>query len=191
LDRKQEAIRSARNAARSARRALSPAYRAAASRIIVDRLLRMHEFTACRTLACYLPMPDEVDASAAIARAWRMQKQVFAPVIDRDGAMLFRELTPDTQLHRNWYGLWEPESGSQISAQELDLVVTPVVAFDRHRHRIGMGSAYFDRCFAFLKNAKHWRRPKLVGVAFDCQRVEKIKPNPWDIPLYKVITEHR
>jgi len=118
-----------------------------------------------------------------------MQKQVFAPVIDPYGMMVFFELTPETKMRRNWYGLWEPEAGSQISARELDLVVTPVVAFDQDRNRIGMGSAYFDRCFAFLKNRKHWLRPKLVGVAFECQRVEKIKPNPWDIPLYKVITE--
>ena len=190
MNRRQDAIRNARNAARSARRALTPNYRLAASRTIVDRLCRMHEFVACRTLACYLPMADEVDATAAIARAWRMRKAVFAPVIDQDGTMVFSELTPQTQLRRNWYGLWEPENGSQISAQELDLVVTPVVAFDRYGHRIGMGSAYFDRCFAFLKNKKHWLRPKLVGVAFNCQQVEKIKPNPWDIPLYRVLTEH-
>ena len=191
MARKQEAIASARNAARSARRALTPDYRATASRTISDRILRMHEFKACESLACYLPMPDEVDATAVIDRAWRMHKHVYAPVIDRDGTMVFSELTPETRLRRNWYGLWEPESGSQIQPQKLDLVVTPVVAFDENRHRIGMGSAYFDRCFAFLKHKTFWLRPKLVGVAFDCQQVEKIKPNPWDIPLYKVITEHR
>ena len=158
--------------------------------MISSRVMRMHEFIACKSVACYLPMPDEVDATAVIARAWHMGKQVYAPVINRDGAMAFVELTPQTELRRNWYGLWEPESGSQISARDLDLVITPVVAFDENRHRIGMGSAYFDRCFAFLRNRRHWRQPKLVGIAFNCQQVEKIKPNPWDIPLYKVITEH-
>jgi 5-formyltetrahydrofolate cyclo-ligase len=150
----------------------------------------MHEFIACESVACYLPMPDEVDATAVIARAWHMGKLVYAPVIDRDGAMVFVELTPQTELRRNWYGLWEPESGSQIPARKLDLVITPVVAFDENRHRIGMGSAYFDRCFAFLRNRHYWQQPKLVGIAFNCQQVGKIKPNPWDIPLYKVVTEH-
>ena len=190
MTRRIDAIESARRAAKSARRALSPDYRLTASNTIADRVVRMHEFTACEKLACYLPMPDEVDATAVIARAWRMKKQVYAPVIDRHGGMVFVRLHADTKLTRNWYGLWEPESGAQISARDIDLVITPVVAFDKHRHRIGMGSAYFDRCFAFLRHKKHWRRPKLVGLAFNCQQVEKIKPNPWDIPLYRVITEH-
>ena len=190
MTRRQDAIQSARNAAKSARRALSPDFRETASRIISGRIIRMHEFVACQSVACYLPMPDEVDATSVIARAWRMGKRVYAPVIDRDGAMAFTELTPQTELRRNWYGLWEPETGAEISAKDLDLVITPVVAFDENRHRIGMGSAYFDRCFAFLRNRRHWRQPKLVGIAFNCQQVEKITPNPWDIPLYKVVTEH-
>ena len=190
MTRRTDAIASARRAAKSARRALSPDYRLAASNTIADRVVRMHEFVACKKFACYLPMPDEVDATAVIERAWRMQKDVYAPVIDQHGGMAFVRLRPDTALNRNWYGLWEPESGAQIHAQDIDLVITPVVAFDKHRHRIGMGSAYFDRCFAFLKHKQYWRRPKLVGLAFNCQQVEKIKPNPWDIPLYKVITEH-
>ena len=190
MNRRTDAIESARRAAKSARRALSPDYRLAASSTIAKRVVRMHEFVACDALACYLPMPDEVDATSVIARAWRMKKQVYAPVIDRHGGMNFVRLRPDTRLVRNWYGLWEPESGVQIQAQDIDLVITPVVAFDKHRHRIGMGSAYFDRCFAFLRHKRHWLKPKLVGLAFNCQQVEKIKPNPWDIPLYRVITEH-
>jgi 5-formyltetrahydrofolate cyclo-ligase len=66
-----------------------------------------------------------------------------------------------------------------------------VVAFDARRHRVGMGSGYFDRCFAFLKHNRQWQRPKLIGVAFECQRVEKIVPNPWDVRLYKLVTERR
>ncbi|HSG59739.1 MAG TPA: 5-formyltetrahydrofolate cyclo-ligase [Woeseiaceae bacterium] len=190
MNRRQDAIASARRAAKSARRALSPDYREAASRVISSRVQRMHEFNACTSLACYLPMPDEVDATPVIARAWEMGKRVFAPIIDRNGSMVFSELTPQTELRQNWYGLWEPESGSQIPARELDLVITPLVAFDENGHRIGMGSAYFDRCFAFLRNRHRWLRPKLIGTAFNCQQVEKIKPNPWDIPLYKVVTEH-
>ncbi len=118
-----------------------------------------------------------------------MRKRVFAPVIANHGGMDFVTLTPDTRLERNQYGLWEPQFGTQIAPQEVDLVITPVVAFDDYRHRIGMGSGYFDRCFAFLRTNKHWLRPKLIGLAFDCQRVEKIKPNPWDIRLYQVVTE--
>jgi 5-formyltetrahydrofolate cyclo-ligase len=54
-----------------------------------------------------------------------------------------------------------------------------------------MGGGYFDRYFSFLRHRQHWLHPKLIGVAFDCQKVEEIPANPWDIPLYSVITESR
>jgi 5-formyltetrahydrofolate cyclo-ligase len=151
----------------------------------------MHEFTACRNVACYLAAADEVDSSLIIQRAWRAGKQVFAPVVGDRGAMEFRQLTPQTELRKNRYDLWEPQSDIAIAPRRLDLVITPVVAFDARRHRIGMGSGYFDRCFAFLRHNRKWQRPKLIGVAFECQRVEKIVPNTWDVRLYKLVTERR
>jgi len=144
---------------------------------------------SCKTIACYLPADDEVDPTAIIERAWRATKRVFAPVIDIRGNMIFRELTPDTELNRNYFGLWEPVSGKPISAKAIDLVIALLAAFDDQCHRIGMGGGYFDRTFSFLKGRKLWRHPKLIGAAFDCQRVSSIAPNPWDIGLFRVVTE--
>ena len=103
--------------------------------------------------------------------------------------MNFIEVRPDSDLKINRYGLWEPAFGAKILVNALDTVVTPVVAFDEAAHRIGMGGGYFDRAFVFLRHRQHWLQPKLVGLAFNCQKVEKIKANPWDIRLYRVITE--
>jgi len=52
-----------------------------------------------------------------------------------------------------------------------------------------MGGGFFDRSFAFLKHKKRWLRPKLIGLAFACQKVDKIETNPWDIRLYSVISD--
>jgi 5-formyltetrahydrofolate cyclo-ligase len=101
----------------------------------------------------------------------------------------FRDTLPETELAKNNLGLWEPVSGTLIDASRLDVVVTPLVAFDRQRNRIGMGGGYFDRTFAFLGDRQHWLRPKLIGVAFECQRVNNIAPNPWDVPVFRVYTE--
>jgi 5-formyltetrahydrofolate cyclo-ligase len=98
-------------------------------------------------------------------------------------------VTPDSDLVHNEWGLLEPVSGDVIEPKELDVVLTPLVAFDAERHRIGMGGGYYDRTFAFLHERRRRFRPKLVGLAFDCQRTEKIAVNPWDITLYRVITE--
>ena len=94
-------------------------------------------------------MHDEVDPTAIIERAWCANKRVFAPVTDTHGTMNFRELTPDTEITRTSFGLWEPVLGSLVTPRSLDVVVTPLVAFDDDNTRIGMGGGYFDRCFRF------------------------------------------
>ncbi len=134
-------------------------------------------------------MQDEVDPTPIIERAWRAGKRIFAPVIDFRGAMTFVELRPETVVVRNDFGLWEPVSGVAISRRSLDVVVTPVVAFDDQRNRIGMGGGYFDRCFRFLKKRRKWLKPKLIGVAFACQKTTRINPDPWDVSLFRIVTE--
>ena len=180
---------SLRKKALDARRAMSAESRAIASARICSRIIRSHAFFAATSIACYLPMADEVDPGRIIARAWCAKKRIFCPVTEKKGKMFFRRLERDTVLRRNNFGLWEPVDGEIISARQLDLVITPLVAFDDDNNRIGMGGGYFDRYFAYQKRATHWVRPKLVGVAFDCQKVEKIAANPWDIRLYAVVSD--
>jgi 5-formyltetrahydrofolate cyclo-ligase len=178
-----------RSNALKARRSMSMQERATASEKISEKVIHSHEFFAANSVACYLPMQDEVDPAIVIERAWRANKHVFCPVIGNHGEMIFRRLARNTILQRSNFGLWEPANSESISPQQLDLVVTPLVAFDDENNRIGMGGGYFDRCFAFLKKNKQWKRPKLMGIAFECQRVETIDANPWDIPLYSVTTD--
>jgi 5-formyltetrahydrofolate cyclo-ligase len=178
-----------RRASLSARRAMGDDERDIASASIAQTLIHMHEFTAAKSIACYLPMDDEVDPSQVIARAWCAKKRVFVPVTARRGRMTFRLLEPNSLLQRNNYGIWEPVSGPEIRAVDLDLVITPLAAFDEKNNRIGMGGGFYDRSFAFLKHRRRWLRPKLIGVAFDCQKVDEILPNPWDIRLYAIVSE--
>ena len=172
-----------------ARREMHPDMRARASAIICRRAIRSREFLASRFIGCFLPMEFEVDTRGIIERAWRAKKRIFIPVLRAQYKMSFREIRPETTLKRNWLGIWEPTSGDFVSSRNLDIVITPTVAYDHENNRIGMGSGYFDRCFSFLRHRKHWFRPKLVGVAFACQKVEKITPNAWDIRLYRVISD--
>ena len=172
-----------------ARREMSVDERIVASQKICDALTSSREFLSTSLIACYLPMRDEVDTRIIIERTWRANKRVFVPVTRNNGEMLFREIRPDTTLRRNHMAIWEPESGDFISPRDLQLVVTPTVAFDKSNHRIGMGGGYYDRCFSFLQHRKHWIKPKLAGVAFKCQEVEEITPNSWDIRLYRIFCD--
>jgi len=71
-----------------------------------------------------------------------------------------------------------------------DAILMPVVGFDRHGNRLGMGAGYYDRALRHLRDgSRRWRRPRLVGLAFACQEVERIVPSAWDIPLDVVVTE--
>lgn len=178
-----------RRRGRDARIAMSPEQRANASEKIAEKVIHSSWFQRCKTIACYLPVPGEVDTSGIIARAWRMKKRVFAPVVEKTGRMMFREITAETTLFENSFGIYEPGDEASICPRKLDIVITPLVAYDSHNQRIGMGGGYFDRTFSFLANRKAFLRPKLIGLAFACQKVEKILANPWDIRLFTVISE--
>lgn len=163
--------------------------RSRASARIANRFLNGRYFLASQTIGCYVSTWDEVDTSVVIERAWRANKRIFLPVTDAHGHMFFCETLPSTGLARNDFGIWEPVSGKPADASKLDVVVTPLVAFDDQGSRVGMGGGYFDRTFAFLGDRNCWHHPKLIGVAFQCQRVPEIARNPWDIPVFRVITE--
>jgi len=185
-DRKKNELRHKRRQVRSE---LTTANRDEASARICDTVTRAGYFRRSRNIGCYLPGDEEVDTWPIISRAFSMGKQISAPVLRKNGLMRFRELDADTGLSPNQFGLLEPQQGEFIDPQRLDIVITPLVAFDSSGNRIGMGGGYFDRCFAFLKGRKIWLHPKLIGVAFDCQRVTSISPNPWDIALFRIVTE--
>ena len=178
-----------RKAALASRNTLDDAQRVTASATICDRIIQSHEFRSARTIACYLPTANEVDPTQVIERAWRANKRVFVPVTDAHGTMNFCEVTPTSVVTQNDFGIFEPVAGLFVDAKTLDLVITPLVAFDDDNNRIGMGGGYYDRCFHFLGKRRKWLKPKLIGVAFACQKVEKIASDTWDIPLYRVVTE--
>jgi 5-formyltetrahydrofolate cyclo-ligase len=182
-------MKNLRTDARKARRSMTARERARASRQITDRFLNSRYFMASDTIGCYVSSWDEVDTSAIIERAWCAKKRIFLPVTGARRIMRFRETLPETELAVNDFGLWEPVSGSSIDVSELDVVVTPLLAFDSQRNRIGMGGGFFDSTFAFLRDRRNWLRPKLIGIAFECQRVPEIVPHPWDLPVFRVYTE--
>lgn len=172
-----------------ARRSLTEENRAGSSQRIQRRFLNSEFFYRANRIGCYIASPLEVDTSLIFDRAWRAGKKIYVPVTGPNGYMHFMETLPGTRLVPNRYGLFEPESGEEISAHHLRIVITPTVAFDENKNRIGMGGGYYDRAFRTLKNKRRWLPTKLIGFAFDCQKVEEIPANPWDIPLYRVFSE--
>jgi 5-formyltetrahydrofolate cyclo-ligase len=103
--------------------------------------------------------------------------------------MRFVELTGRQRLNR--LGIHEPEGSSTIGARWLDVVFLPLVGFDAHGVRLGMGGGYYDRAFAFRLWRKVWHAPRLIGLAYSFQQVERLTAAPHDVRLDAVVTEER
>ena len=175
---------------RAGRAALSAVQVADAALALVERIGKLPGYATATSLAGYLAMPGEMDPGPAMRRALDDGKSCFVPVITGQ-RLRFAPWTPDSLLRRNRFGILEPaiETGQLLLPAALELVLVPLVAFDVYCNRLGMGGGYFDRAFAFLRGRREWLRPRLVGLAFECQKVEKIPPKPWDIQLYRVFCE--
>lgn len=180
-----------RTAAIAARSQLSDEQRRLASQKIADAVLASSYFRNAKRIGCYVAIDSEVSCWTVVKRAWAEKKRIFTPVVKKNRVLEFRELSPNCSLTVNSMGLSEPTDGELVTSKSLDIVITPLVAFDDHRNRIGMGGGYFDREFSYLAEQSGDPKPMLIGVAFDCQHVEEIAPNPWDIRLFRVFTESR
>jgi len=177
-----------RRALRERRRALAPCERRVAQKRITRKLLCLRAYRRARRVAVYFAIDGEVDLNLVIRDARARHKSVYVPVLTGE-RLNFVELRLHTPLTRNRYGIPEPRGGRQIDPRKLDIVLTPLVAFDRRGTRLGMGKGYYDRSFGFLMLRTRWVRPKLIGVGFAFQGLETIAAQPWDVRLWAAVTD--
>ncbi|MFZ2507973.1 MAG: 5-formyltetrahydrofolate cyclo-ligase, partial [Steroidobacteraceae bacterium] len=88
-----------------------------------------------------------------------------------------------------WPGVPRSRSPAINAARCFDLVLVPLVGFDDDGNRLGMGAGFYDRHFAFLRHRQAWRRPLLLGLAFEIQRLERLAVKPHDVALWGIVTE--
>lgn len=187
--------RAARRRLLALRRELPDDQRAAADLAIRRTLERLPVWRPGRRVALFLGMPDEVDLRPCLAIAWRRGVRLYVPRILslRRGAMTFVPLAPGARLRKNRFGIEEPEVGParRVAAIQLDTILVPLVGFDADCHRIGMGAGFYDRAMRRRGRSPEssFRHPRLVGIAYEVQRVEHIEPAPWDVALDMVVTE--
>jgi 5-formyltetrahydrofolate cyclo-ligase len=175
---------------RQKRRALPPRQRRQWSRRILKRLTSLPMWRTARYVALYQAADGEVDTSALIPVAIRQGKKVTLPRLHPHAPfrMDFIPYRPGTAIKRNRFGIAEPVGRVLHPATRIDLVLMPLVGFDHRGHRLGMGSGYYDRRFAFTRR-RAGLPPRLCGLAYSFQQVPTLDSAPWDIPLRSVITE--
>lgn len=179
-----------RSRLRQQRRSLPPAERARAAIRITARLWRLPVLARCTRIACYLTVRGEVDTLPFIREAWRRDRQILVPMLSA-GRLRFAPYRPDTRLVPNRYGIPEPAVplAATVDPRHLDVVLAPLVAFDGAGHRLGMGGGYYDRTLRFLSGRCGFRRPHVIGLAYEFQKVTALTRQPWDVPLEAAVTD--
>jgi len=181
-----------RTQVRDARRCISDneqhSFAATATQQVLDELTKLK----AKHVAIYLTNDGELDTQPLIHTLWELGVKVYLPHLHpfSKGNLLFFAYTPETPLVENKLKILEPvlDIGKMRLPHQLDVVITPLVAFDSTGARMGMGGGFYDRTLA------NWQRkgkPYPIGFAHDCQQVESLPCEHWDVPLPMIVTPTR
>ena len=177
-----------RQQVRQRRRALTPEQQTQFALQAADRMMAYPPVLLAQTVAVFLSFDGELDTLPLIDQLWRAGKRVYLPVLHpfSPGNLLFLHYHPSSELMVNRLKIREPKLDVRdvLPLSQLDVLVTPLVAFDAAGQRLGMGGGFYDRTL------QNWRQHRLqpVGYAHDCQQVDALPTEQWDIPLPAVIT---
>ena len=181
---------SLRREMRARRRALSAAEAQAASQRL-RKLALHHRLLRHARIGFYLPLSEEIDLLPLLNSALWADRACFLPVVPQRQArrLWFSRIGPSDAWYRNRFGIYEHGSRDRVRAQQLDILFVPLVAFDAQGNRLGMGGGFYDASLAYLCHRRVFRKPKLIGVAYDFQRVASLPCEDWDVPLQAVLTD--
>lgn len=154
---------------------------------ITQQALALIEERNAQHIALYVSFDGEISTEKLIKTLWAQDKYVYLPVLHpfNPNHLLFLRYLPDTPMLKNKFGIWEPKLNVQsvLPLEELDILFTPLVAFDKQGNRLGMGGGFYDRTL------QHWQKSPFipVGLAHQCQQVEQLPTEVWDVPLHQIL----
>ncbi|MEC5320491.1 5-formyltetrahydrofolate cyclo-ligase [Brenneria populi subsp. brevivirga] len=176
---------------RQRRRQIGAEQQALFAQQALERASAHQKIRDAQTIAVFLSFDGELDTGPLIQQFWRQGKRVYLPVLHpfSAGNLLFLRYAPDTELVLNRLKILEPRIDVRqvLPLQRLDVLLTPLVAFDDRGQRLGMGGGFYDRTLRHRTP----RGPYPIGLAHDCQRVDALPVEIWDIPLPEIITPSR
>ena len=179
-----------RETMRALRDALDPEERAAKSLLIKSNLFSLPEIMSASSLMFYVSFRSEVRTEPMIRHALSLGKQVIVPITDLKNKRLQLSQIKDfdEDLAPGTWGILEPKPGKirPVAYSDIDVVVTPGLAFSEQGWRIGYGGGFYDR---LLRESKI----KAYALAFEIQIISgDIPHNPErDVPVDYIVTEKR
>ena len=156
------------------------------SKAICQHIVDSEVFHQASVVMAFLSLPHEVDTTPLILHAWQSGKTVAVPKVSWEQRhMIPVEITSlETGMKADDKGLQNPVGGNPVPFEDIDLVITPGLGFDRQGNRLGRGGAYYDRFFATHKiTANRW------GIGFSEQLCEAVPHDENDVPVHAIVTE--
>jgi len=174
---------------RALRNGLTETQRAGYDRAIGRNLLELVKSRRTGTIAGYWAFNGEPDITPPCRQLMTQGCRLALPVLKGENGydMDFHAWREDTVLAANRYGILEPRSTEPLPVAGFDMLLMPLVGYDRSGNRLGMGAGYYDRCLASIRDLD---TPLRVGVAYSLQETAAVDGEEWDIPLHGVLNEH-
>ena len=178
---------------RDLRKTITPEQRDHYSSQLIDQFTKNPKIKEAQCVALYISVDGEIDTNGVIEWCLARNKKVAVPVLHpfSKGNLLFLNYDKNTVMVKNRYNIPEPELNVQIviPLSKIDIMFTPLVAFDSKGNRLGMGGGYYDRTLQDYHNTKQGPYP--IGLALDIQEVGTLPTEIWDVPLPEIITPTR
>jgi 5-formyltetrahydrofolate cyclo-ligase len=133
----------------------------------------------------FFPIRSEVDVRPLMQKLKERGAKLCMPVVVDKHTIVFRELLAGAPMVSTGFGTFGP--GEDARPVDPDIMLVPLAAFDRAGHRIGYGAGFYDRAISRLH--EKGLRPRLIGVAFDCQEVDIIPAEDHDVAVDAILTE--
>lgn len=173
---------------RETRRGLDAATQRRHAQQLLAVALEQSWFQASRRLAMYWAIDGEMSLYPLLRQCWELGKEVYLPAITGDHTMSFRLHGPDDSLCEVQNHIMQPSpTAPEARVDLLDIVFTPLVAFTSGGGRLGLGGGYYDRALARPSTRRD--KPRIIGVAHDCQRVTALPEDSWDVRMDAILTE--
>ena len=137
-------------------------------------------------IAGYWPIRSEPDIRPLLTALLERGREIVLPIVVGPGlALKFRQWTPDDDLVPGPLGTATP--GSDRQECRPDIMLVPMLAFDRTKYRLGYGGGFYDRTIAGFREARH--KFIAIGIAYAGLEIAELPKDPWDQPLDAILTE--
>jgi 5-formyltetrahydrofolate cyclo-ligase len=174
---------------RHLRRSLDTQAQRRASQQLGKQLQRLSAIKKAKHIAAYWPNDGEISPLLFLQQLQAQGKMLYLPEVGPHKQLRFKRFHLWRKLGSNQYGIPEPLGRHYRATQDIDIILMPLVGFDRKGNRLGMGGGYYDRTLAFKKKQLWRKKPLLIGLAHHIQESDALHADSWDIPLNGIATD--